>query len=261
MFIIKLILTPLLIGGATLLSRKFGPVVGGWIVGLPLTSAPIAFFLALGQGNVFAAHAAVGMLMGLISDAAFFIVYEWLSLSAGWAVCWVVSWGAFFVATFVFEHFTLSLSMAFPSVLGALLFALLILPRQRGDVASMKPPAWDLPARMLVATAIVLALTEAAGALGPLLSGLLSPLPAFATILGVFTHHLQGASAARQLLRGVVVGAFASATFFVMVATLIVPLGISATFTLAIVGALLTQACSLWAMQKVESLALHSSKD
>jgi hypothetical protein len=32
---LKLLVTPLLIGGATLAGRRFGHQVGGWLVGLP----------------------------------------------------------------------------------------------------------------------------------------------------------------------------------------------------------------------------------
>ena len=58
MLLLKLILTPLLLGGVTLAGRKFGPTVSGWLVGLPLTSGPVSFFLALEQGTKFAARAA-----------------------------------------------------------------------------------------------------------------------------------------------------------------------------------------------------------
>ena len=40
---LKLILTPLLIGGASLAARRWGPAIGGWLVSLPLTSGPVTF--------------------------------------------------------------------------------------------------------------------------------------------------------------------------------------------------------------------------
>src|SRR6202162_5346542 len=82
MLLLKLILTPLLLGGVTLAGRKFGPTVSGWLVGLPLTSGPVAFFLALEQGTTFAAHAALGTMLGVISLATFCLAYCWLSLRA-----------------------------------------------------------------------------------------------------------------------------------------------------------------------------------
>ena len=79
---LKLVLTPLLIGAASLAGRRWGPGVGGWLVGLPLTSGPIAFFIALRDGVSFAGAAAVGILAGTISQAAFSVAYGWLAARA-----------------------------------------------------------------------------------------------------------------------------------------------------------------------------------
>ena len=57
---IKLIVTPLVVLLASLASRRWGDVVAGWLVGLPLTSAPVSVFLAIEQGPLFAAQAAMG---------------------------------------------------------------------------------------------------------------------------------------------------------------------------------------------------------
>ena len=74
-FVLKLVLTPTLIGAASLAGRRWGPAVSGWLVGFPFTSAPIAlvglfafalFFLTLavlieraGVGPAFAAALAL----------------------------------------------------------------------------------------------------------------------------------------------------------------------------------------------------------
>jgi hypothetical protein len=73
--VLKLALTPVLIIGASIAGRRFGGAVSGWLVGLPLTSAPIAAFLAAEQGPQFAAHAAVGSLSGAAAEGAFCLVY------------------------------------------------------------------------------------------------------------------------------------------------------------------------------------------
>src|SRR6266852_1149833 len=72
------------------------------------------------------------------------------------------------------------------------------------------------PRRMVIATGFVLGLTGAASVIGPCLSGLLTPLPIFATVFAVFTHQFQGAAAARQVPHGVVVSSFACAVFFLV---------------------------------------------
>ena len=68
---LKLVLTPILVGAASLAGRRWGAAVGGWLVGIPFTSAPIAFFLAVDFGQKFAAPAAAGIMDGTASQAAF----------------------------------------------------------------------------------------------------------------------------------------------------------------------------------------------
>lgn len=51
MIALKLVLTPLLIGMASVAGRRWGPMVSGRLIGLPLTSAPVVLFLALEQGT------------------------------------------------------------------------------------------------------------------------------------------------------------------------------------------------------------------
>ena len=63
--LLKLILTPLLIGSVSLAGRRWGPTVGGLLVALPLTSGPILFFLALERGAPFTVNTALGTLEGL----------------------------------------------------------------------------------------------------------------------------------------------------------------------------------------------------
>ncbi len=256
MLLLKLLLTPLLIAGATLVGRRYGPIASGWLVGLPLTAGPVALFLALEQGTVFAAHSAQATLFGPISVALYVLTYCWCSLRMGWFVCFICSWGVFFLVTALFNQFSLPVFVTFCAVLVVLGLALRLLPGERSsEVAPMqKTPRWDLPARMLTATLMVVFLTSAAQSLGPRLSGLLSPLPVFSTILAVFTHRLLGAAAARALLRGVVIGTLAYAVFFLIVSILVVPYGIAVAFVLALIGALLTQGSTLWAIRRAQRL-------
>lgn len=246
MLLLKLLLTPLFILIVTLIGRRWGSLVSGLLVGLPLTSAPVSLFLALEQGSTFASRAAQGTMSGTISVAAFCLAYSWLSISLSWPICLLSGWAVFLASTFLLEQLTLPLLLSF---LVALLVPAIVLPclprnRQLGPIAT--PPRWEIAARMVVATLFVLILTESAALLGPRLSGLLTPFPLFASIVGAFTHAFSGASAARRALRGVVAGSFAFAVFFLIVSGLIEKAGIAATFALAILGAFLIQGSSLW---------------
>ena len=73
---LKLTLTPGVIVGATLAARRFGPSVGGWLIGLPVTAGPVLLLLALAHGARFAEHVAAGLVagwrLGLVTGTAAF---------------------------------------------------------------------------------------------------------------------------------------------------------------------------------------------
>jgi hypothetical protein len=82
---LKLILTPLLMSGASLAGRRWGAAVSGWLVGLPLTSGPVMLFLTLDRGAAFAERAAEGLILSIISVALFCLAYARLCGRLGWA--------------------------------------------------------------------------------------------------------------------------------------------------------------------------------
>ena len=99
---LKLVLTPLLIGVASLGARRWGPTAGGWIVALPLTSGPVALFLALDRGPTFAAAAAHASLAGCLAIAAYCLAYSRLA-DRGWRSALTVATGAWLVGALAAE--------------------------------------------------------------------------------------------------------------------------------------------------------------
>lgn len=252
--VLKLVLTPALIGTASLAGRRWGPAVSGWFVGLPLTSAPIAFFLALSDGTTFASTVALGTMAGTVSQAAFCITYGRLASPGrfGWPGALLGGCLAFALATAALERVTLSLTLSFLVVIAALLAALRLMPVAggRAGAASSPLPRWDLPARMVVATGFVLLLTGVAPTLGPRPTGLLAPFPLYAATLTVFAHHLQGPGPAANVLRGLLLGLFGFAGFFLVLALLLERAGIGPAFAVATAVAVGLQAVSLWALRR-----------
>ena len=88
--------------------------MGGWLVGLPLTSAPIAFFLARDQGLAFAAAAAVGTMAGTISQALFCLAYGRAAVRARWPLALAVAVAAFVLSTLVLRALPLALLPPWP---------------------------------------------------------------------------------------------------------------------------------------------------
>lgn len=235
---LKLLLTPSLIALASLAVRRWGPGVGGWLVGLPLTSGPVSVFLAVEQGPTFAARAVVGTLAGLGGVGAFCYAYGLAAPRTGWPVSTAIGLAAFGVTTAALGVLALPVPAGFVVVCGLLAAFTLGLPRQAPVRVAAAAPWWDVPLRMAVATVLVLGITAVASTLGPTLSGLASPFPIFALVLGVFAHRTGGARSAAHLLRGVILGSFAFAAFLLVVGTGLERLGIVTTYALAVAVAL-----------------------
>jgi hypothetical protein len=241
--LLKLVVTPVLIAAASLAGRRWGQAVGGWLVGLPLTSGPVAFFLALEHGTGFAAAVAFGSLAGAIAEAGFCLAYGW-SARRGWIVALAMASLGFAVIATGLQRLALPLLALTVIVVATLSAALRLLPSPGAAAAAPAPPRWDLPARMVITTALVIGLTGVAPALGPRLSGVLATFPVYAAILTVFAHRA-GAAPAVQVLRGLLLGLFSFGAFFLVLGGLIERLGVAGAFAAATATALAVQAGSL----------------
>jgi len=241
--LLKLVLTPVLIAAASLAGRRWGQAVGGWLVGLPLTSGPVAFFLALDHGVGFAAAVAFGSLAGALGEAAFCLAYGW-SARRGGLVALAAASTAFTAVAAGLQRLALPLLGLAAIVFATLAVALRLMPPRSAVVAAAPPPRWDLPARMVITTALVVGLTGVAPVLGPRLSGVLASFPVYAAILTVFAHRA-GAAPAVQVLRGLLLGLFSFWAFFLVLGGLIERLGVAGGFVAATIAALAIQAGSL----------------
>ena len=237
--------------------RRWGPAVSGRLVGLPLTSGPIAFFLAFDHGAAFAAAAAAGILAGTISQAAFSLAYGWLALRCSWPLTVVASCLVFAASTAVLQHVTIPVVPLYVIVVAALAVAIRLMPVGALLVGALPnapivgpTPRWDLPARMGAATVFVLVLTGLAPALGSRLTGLLASFPFLAAILAASAHRRQEPAAAVCVLRGLLLGLFAFAGFFLVLTALIERSGIVPAFSLAVAVALALQARSLRTLRR-----------
>jgi hypothetical protein len=243
---LKLILTPLLVGGASLAARRWGPAIGGWLVSLPLTSGPVTFFLALDHGTGFAATAIVGSLVGLAAIAGFTLAFGAGLVRAGPRTGILLAVAAFVAIGFIAQPIlNTPVGILFVAVLAALAVALRLLPASGARRAAGPHPAWDLPARVVIGTCLVVGLTTIAPLLGPHTSGIIATFPVYVSILTLFTHRQEGVPGALDVLRGLLVGLFGTAAFMLVLALALVPLGIGPAFGLALALTLAIQAVAL----------------
>jgi hypothetical protein len=242
--LLKIILAPVLIALVSLAGRRWGPGVAGWLLGLPLNSGPILFFLLLEQGPRFAAEATRGSLLGILAWASFCVAYAFCCLRMSWWWSTLLGWLAYFVVAFALLWTNLSVIWAFVLVTAALFFMLLIFPKALRPDSPSREPRQDLWLRMTTASVMVVTLTGVASLLGPTRSGILTAFPAYTTILAVFTHR-HGAASAVRALKGVTAGLYTAATFFLVLWLCLMRLGNAWSFVWASAAGLAVHAASL----------------
>jgi hypothetical protein len=224
----------------SLVSRRFGVTVAGIVAGLPAIAGPILLVLALDHGRGFARTAATGVLLGIL--VVFVLAFAWVAMRARWPWALAAGWGSFAAAVVVLRPVHVGPVMAFVIACAACACGLLLLPRPGSTAARQTHPPFDLALRAACAVIPVVAVTAAARALGPHLSGLIAAFPVITPVLAAFTLTQQGPLEAVRLLRGMTVGFFAYALFCFTVSVAIRSLGTAAAFLLATALALGAQA-------------------
>lgn len=243
LLIVKLALAPLLVVGSSLAGRRWGHEVSGLLVALPLVAGPILLITELEHGAHFASRAAAASLLGLVALASFVVVFARVARHAGWPIAVLAGWIAFLALALAFGQTAIPAGVGFVLAAGAFALAPRLLPADppEQDMPIAGLPAWDLPARAIATALLVLGLTGAAAGLGPRLTGVLTPFPVSNTVLAAFVLVLEGPVQADTFLRGFLRGAFGFVAFCFLVAVLVIPLGVAAAFTLALLGALAVQ--------------------
>ena len=252
LLLFKLTLAPLLVLGATLAGRKWGQTAAGLVAGFPIVAGPILFFFALERGPVFAAGAAQATLLGLISLSFFALAYSWRAWSGGTVIsCLLLSWVAFAFATGLVQR------AQDPGLLKSFLWALLALFLAArslpsfGESGELGPPdRWDLPLRGISAAVLVLGLTHFAEALGPRLSGFLTPFPVASTVLAVFAHRQGAGAAAVAVLKGLLLALNSFAVFCLVLCLTLPSHSVPASFGLALAASAVLQALLFQATRK-----------
>lgn len=250
-FLLKLILTPILIGTTTFVSRKWGATVSGWLVGLPLTSGPVVFFIALSHDRAFTLQTILGILSGGFSLVAYVLVYAWVAKKINWYMAIATSLFVFASFTYFLRNLSFELIPLFFAVFITIITCMKLMPKYQAVQTSPPDNKWDIPLRILLGTGFIIFVTAIAPNIGATLSGLLSTVPLFVSILTVFTHYHQGSDAAINVLRGLVYGLFAFASFYLTLGSLILNSSLAFAFGIAIVVTLLTQGLTLQLLKQV----------
>lgn len=226
--ILRVGLSPFLVAGASLASRRWGDAVGGWLAGFPFVAGPILLVVGLEHGLGFAQASARTALLGMVALSVFALWFAWTTRIWPWAAALVSGWVVYLAVAAGASWLDFGTASNFLLVIATLVAAHCLLPAGPGESAKapelesevsipVRPSPWDIPARMAATLALVCSLTLAARFLGPRWSGLLTPFPVATTVLAVFAHRAGGPGAVARFLRGFVPGLASLAVFFAAV--------------------------------------------
>jgi hypothetical protein len=214
LFLLKLATMPLVIVTATLAGRRYGAGVAGLILGLPIVSGPISVFIAVEQGVDFAREAASGTLLGLIALATYCLSYGFAARRLAWPGALVCGLGATASMVWLLETLALPEALVIWVTASAIILAILICPAPGPALQRKPPPAWDLPARIIVSTTFMMTVTVFAASIGPTMTGMASTFPVMLSVMAPFTHRVEGQAAVLSMLRGCIEGLVTFALFF-----------------------------------------------
>ena len=242
---LKVLLAPVLVAVSTLVTRRYGPALGGWLSALPVIAGPVLLVFVIEHGADFAQRAARGTLMGLVSLSAFIVVYAHVARRSSVLSSLAAGWLAFLAATLLVAGWDPSAALTSAFAAAALALAWLLTRRTSPTGSGTRAVDASILVRVLLTAALVLALTASSESLGPRLGGILAAFPVLASLLAAFTHTGHGGAAAGALLHGMVAGLMGFATFCLVIAIALEPLGTVEAFSLGVLGTLAVHAATL----------------
>ena len=163
---------------------------------------------------------------------------------SAWRVCLAAAFAAYFSAVALLSLAPPTVWIVAPLVFAGLWIAPRLFPRIAPAASMPASRGNDIYLRMIAGAILVYLVTRFSAALGPQLSGMFAMFPVMASVLVAFSHRHSGAEFAVNLLRGMVLGFYAFATFCLVLALTLPTVGITAAFVASLGCAALVQAGS-----------------
>ena len=190
-----------------MIQRRFGHAVSGLIVGLPLTSLPLLWLVALGHGTPFAGSMSATLLTAASAQVALIWSYALLARHLSPLASATGSVAVFTVLALLTQ--ALHPSPLVATVLGVASCALALRAWPTVDASPVVEGRYRVGVRVTLVTLFTLIVVSFAGSMGPQLAGLVAALPALSLVMAVITHRELGASATSHFLRSVTRGSVA----------------------------------------------------
>lgn len=248
----KLTLVPALIGIVTVVGRRFGQSVAGWLGSFPIVVGPILWVLTLEQGGPFLAQAARAALAGVMPAMVFFVLYARAARQGRWPYALTMGLAGWLVAVVLLGFWHNGMGMSWPMALVIAIISLAAAPRWMPAAAPAtlgRAHPLELPARMLAGVLVTLLSSELGQRGGAAISGYASLFPSVGIIVASFNHAQLGPTAAIHFLKGMTFGMWSVASFCLVLALMGEDWGLSA-FAFAAAVAVATHAVNRWRQRR-----------
>ena len=202
LLLLKLTLGPIMVLFAHYLQKNYGHGIGGRLIGLPITTGPFILIICLQDGRSFGAHVAHGVLLGQIALSMYCWVYAMASAKFNWWISLAIGTATCLLTGYITTQYKISTIQTIPILLAVWAIAMKWWPPAITSPPKVKPPAWELPARILVTLAVLFGLSTLAPHLGASVSGAFSTYPVIASVISAFNHRRYGPAATMATLRG-----------------------------------------------------------
>lgn len=202
LFYLKVIIGPLMVLSVSYLQRRYGDRIGGWLIGLPITTGPFIFIICLQEGVAFGGRTAHGVLLGQMALIAFCWSYAYAALRTSWYQALVVGTATCLVVGYLVTQVKVSMWISTPVLILCWIVAMKFWPHSNSPEQKITTPHWELPVRICVTLGLLVGLSALAPHVGAKIAGALSTYPVIASVLGGFNHKRFGSAATVSTLRG-----------------------------------------------------------
>jgi hypothetical protein len=234
--ILKLTIVPLALLVFSIIERRHGPRVAGWLSGFPIVGGPLLVFMTLDHGQVFGSAAALGAWFGLVPWLAFAMNYAWLAQRLSWRWAAPISFSIWTVMAIVAVALQSAPRWVEILPLAAFIAALLSYPRGKPSDEEREHNWWATPARMTAGAVLTLVITQFSAAMGTHWSGIFTTFPVMGSIIAISTHIQYGKHAVQEAVAGMSMGLASVGTFCFATYLLLGMMGMWPAFGLALVA-------------------------
>ena len=247
--LLRLMLAPALVYGISRATHRWGPIVGGWLAGMPAVAGPILLVTALSHGIPFTALASGHALIGIVAFVVYVLTFALASAYLRASPSLLLGWIAFLLAGYALNRLPLTLALQALLAIAACALAPFLLRKAHGPMRIGGISQLETWARVGFAFVLVVLITGVSGRVGPEFTGILAPFPIASSVLAWFSLR-QGRDNCLHQLRGLLGGVWSLTVFFITLAITLPRWGGVPGFVAALSAALCTAGIVLFILRR-----------